>query len=64
MGSIGSPFLKMLVIFPPPVSSVRKWEGPLHIGMRCPSNPLFFMRFFMFGLLIFGFVSCFSGFFV
>ena len=52
MGSIGPPFLEMLIIFPPPVNNVREQEGPLHISMRCPRNPLFFMRFFMFGVLI------------
>ena len=52
MGSIVPPFLEMLIIFPPHVSSVREREGPLHIGMRCPDNPLFSMRFFMFGVLI------------
>ena len=49
MGFIGPPFLEMLIIFPPLVSSVKEWEGPLHIGMRCPNNPLSFVRFFMFG---------------
>jgi len=49
MGSIDPPFLEILIIFQPPMSSVREQEGPLHIGMRCPNNPLFFVRFFMFG---------------
>jgi len=42
MGSIGPPFLEMLIIFPSLVSSVREREGPLHKGMRCPNSPLFF----------------------
>ena len=52
MDSTGPPFLEMLIIFPPSVSSVRKQEGPLHISMRCPNILLFFVRFFMFGVLI------------
>jgi len=46
VGSIDPPFLEMLIIFPPPVSSAKEREGPLHIGMRYPSNQLFFVRFF------------------
>ena len=52
MGSIGPPFLEMLIIFPPPVSSVKEQEGPLHIGMRCLNSPLFSVQFFMFEVLI------------
>ena len=52
MGSIGPPFLEMLIIFPPHVSSVREQEGPLHIGMRCPNNLLFSLRVLMLGVLI------------
>ena len=52
VGSIGPPFLEMLIIFPPLVSSVRERERLLHIGMRCPNNPLFSMRLLMFGVLI------------
>ena len=53
MGSIGPPILEMLTIFPPLVSSVKEWEGPFHIIMRCPCSLLFFVIFFMFGVLIF-----------
>ena len=52
MGFIGPPFLEMLIIFPPLVSSFRERERLLHIGMRCPNNPLFSMRLLMFGVLI------------
>ena len=46
MGSIGPPFLEMLIIFPPLVSSVRELEKPLHIGMRCPQQPIIFYDIF------------------
>ena len=52
MGSISPPFLEMLIIFPPFVSSVKERESPLHIGMRSPSNTLFFVTEFMCGVLI------------
>ena len=47
MGSIDPPLLEMLIIFPPLMSSVREWEGLLHIGMRCPNNLLFFDIFYV-----------------
>jgi len=40
------------------------WEGPLHVSMRCPNNPLFSVRFFMFGALFFGSISYFLCFFI
>ena len=51
MGSIGPPFFEMFIIFPPPMSDVRERVGPIHIGMRCCSNP-FFCEIFMFVVLI------------
>ena len=52
MRSIGPPFLEMLIIFPPLVTSVREREGLLHIDIRFPSSPFFLVRFFMFRVMI------------
>ena len=45
MGSIGSPFLEMLIIFPPPISSVRvRWT--ITHRHQMPHQPIIFYEIF------------------
>ena len=59
MGSMGPPFLEMLIIFPPPVSNVREREEPLHKGIRCPQQPFIFCEiFYVWGIDFMGLFMC------
>jgi len=49
VGSIRPPFLEMLIIFPPPVSSVRRVGGTITHRHEMLEQPIIFCEIFMFG---------------
>ncbi|RDX94246.1 hypothetical protein CR513_23391, partial [Mucuna pruriens] len=49
-GFIGPPFSKMYIRLSPLMNSARENKWPSPIGMRCPNNLLFSVRFMRFGV--------------